>query len=103
MFTLEDTVGKTLFKAELVYNKSMITSFVMKHYSLYRSDSAYFNIDDNGTVTLKRSLPSRRQYSFQISLLFTVALTAGGTQPGFLTTNCRVQGIGMNCIRVALF
>jgi len=97
VFTLEDTVGKVLVKTEVLYNESIITSFVTKHYNLYRSDSTYFTIDNNGTVTLTKNLPSRRQYSFQISFLYTVALKSGGTRSGFLTADCRVQGIGTNC------
>ncbi|XP_065905663.1 uncharacterized protein [Dysidea avara] len=93
VFTLEDTVGKILFKAELLYN-SIITSFITKQYSLYRTDSLYFAIDNNGTVSLHKNLPSRRLYSFQISLLYTVALKTGDTRSGFLTVDCRVQGIG---------
>ena len=93
--TLEDPIGKVIVKPELVYDKSSGVIFNTTDYSLYRSDSRYFNIDKNGTVTLKTALPYRRVYNFQISLLYTVSTSEmNGTTSGFLTSNVQVQAIG---------
>ena len=93
--TLEDPIGNVIVKTELVYNKSLGVIFNTRDYSLYRSDSRYFNIDKNGTVTLKAALPYQRVYKFQISLLYTVTTSEmNGTMSGFLTSNVQVQVTG---------
>ena len=72
----------------------MSVTFTTKDYSLYRSDARYFNIDDNGAVTLKTILPYWRLYIFQISLLYTVTLETNETNSGFLTSDVQVQAVG---------
>jgi len=93
---LEDTLGKIVIKAELLYNSSEVKNFVLKDFGLYRSDSSYFSIDNNGTITLKKKLPYNRLYSFQISTLYTVSLV-GDAIPvtGFLTAEAQIRAIGM--------
>jgi len=93
--TLEDPIGKVIVETKLVYNESLVKSFTTKDYSLYRSDGRYFNVDKNGIVTLKRFLPNRRLYNFQISLLYTVSLVDKTTTSGFLTADVRIQAVGM--------
>ena len=94
MATLEDPIGKVIVKPELIYNETGLVAFNTKDYSLYRSDSRYFSVDKNGTVTLKTMLPYRRLYIFQLSMLYTVALEMNETNSGFLTSDVRVQAIG---------
>jgi len=94
--TLVDPLGKVVIKTGLLYNASEVKNFTLKDFSLYRSDGSYFSIDKNGTITLKKNLPYRRLYSFQISMLYTVSLV-GNSLPvtGFLTAETRIQAIGM--------
>ena len=96
MATLEDPLGKVVIETQLVYNESLVQNFTTKDYSLYRTDGRYFSVDKNGIVTLAIQLPYRRTYIFQISLLYKITLLDNTTQTNFLTTNARVQGIGMN-------
>ena len=93
--TLEDRIGKVVVETELVYNKSLVQNFTTKDYNLYQTDSRYFNVDNNGIVTLRTMLPYRRLCIFQITLLYTVALVDNTTQSRFLTAEVRVQAIGM--------
>ena len=96
MATLEDPIGKVVLETKLVYDESLMTNFTTRDYSLYRSDGTrYFNVDKNGIVTLKRFLPNRRLYNFQISLLYTVSLVDKTTTSGFLTADVRIQAVGM--------
>ena len=93
--TGEDPIGKIVIQTELVYNKSAVAKFIAKDYSMYRSDSSYFNIDDSGTITLKKTLPSRRTYNFQISLFFTATLVNNKSSHGFLYSYAQIKAIGM--------
>lgn len=96
MATLEDPVGKVVIESSLVYNKSLVEKFVVKDYNLYRSDGSYFTVDSNGTIKLRSELPYRRTYSFVLSMLYTVSLVSSNvTTSGYLSTNIRVQAIGM--------
>jgi len=91
-----DPLGKVVIKAELLYNSSEVKNFVAKDFSLYRASGSYFSIDKNGTITLKKNLPYRGLYSFQISILYTVSLVDDPTPlTGFLTAEAQIQGIGM--------
>ena len=93
--TLEDKIGKVVIETQLVYNESLVQNFTTKDYSMYRTDRRYFSVDKNGTVTWTGALPYRRTYVFQISLLYKITLVDNTTQTSFLTTNARVQAIGM--------
>ena len=94
--TLEDPIGAIVINTELLYNRNLVKSFTVKDYNLYRTDGSYFAVNKNGIVTLKKVLPYRRVYNFQISMLYTVFLKNSRLpRSGFLTANARVQGIGM--------
>ena len=94
--TLEDPIGKVVIETQLVYNESLVQNFTTTVYNLYQKDARYFSVDNKGIVTLKKWLPYRRLYIFQISLLYLVTLVDNTTRSGFLTAEVQVQAIGMN-------
>ena len=99
MATLEDLIGKVVVETKLLYNESLMNNFTTRDYSLYRLDGTrYFNVDKNGIVTLKRFLPYRRLYIFQVSLLYTASLIDNTTKSGFLTADVRVQAVGTTVV-----
>ena len=77
-----------------MYNENLIKNFTTKDYNLYQTDGEYFSVDGKGIIRLKATLPNRRVYVFQVTLLYTVTLTDNTTESAFLTANVQVKVIG---------